>query len=142
MAEFTYGPVELYLVAFEGDQLSPEVISSLTEVLQAGTVRLLDLVIISKDDAGTVTVTEVADDLVGFGIEDLSIAASGIAGEDDIEELAERILPGESAALVALEMQWARRLADRLNNSGAVVLHTERVPAPVVNALVDIAQNA
>ena len=44
---------------------------------------------------------------------------------------------GGSAAVVALELVYARKLASALAASGGVVLSAERIPAPVVNALVD-----
>ncbi len=52
-------------------------------------------------------------------------------------ELAEHIPVGTSAALIALELTWARTLAETFNASGGVVLRTERIPAPIVNAIVD-----
>ena len=48
MAEFRYGPVELYLVGFEGDRPSPDTAAALAELVEGGLVRLLDFVIVSK----------------------------------------------------------------------------------------------
>ena len=50
MTEFRYGPVELYLVGFDGDRPSPDTISALAELLEGGLVRLLDFVIVSKSE--------------------------------------------------------------------------------------------
>jgi uncharacterized membrane protein len=138
MADFRFGPVELYLVGFEGDRPAPGVIASLTELIESGLVRLLDFVIVAKSDDGDVTVTEVDEEDFGFG--GIEIAATGIAGDEDIDELAELIPPGASAALVALELVFARTLAAKLAASGGVVLRTERIPAPIVNAVLDAAE--
>jgi uncharacterized membrane protein len=138
MVDFRYGPVELYLVGYEGERPDPLVVGALAELLEGGLVRLLDVVLISKDDDGEVTIVEIEDENFG-GIE---LAAAGIAAEDDIAELAELIEPGTSAALVALELLYARRLAERLATTGATVLSTERIPAPVVNALLDAVEGA
>jgi len=46
------------------------------------------------------------------------------------------------AAIVALELVYARRLADKLASSGGVVLSAERIPAPIVNAVMDLAEEA
>ncbi|GAA3921800.1 DUF6325 family protein [Microbacterium invictum] len=139
MADFRYGPVELYLVGFEGDRPAPEVMDALTAQLDSGTVRLLDFVIVARSADGEVTVTEIDEDEYGFG--DVELGAVGIAGEDDIDELAELIEPGASAALIALELVFARELASKLAASGGVVLSSERIPAPVVNAIVDVIEN-
>lgn len=140
MVEFRYGPVELYLVGFEGDRPDPGVIAALVEQLEGGLVRLLDFVIISKSDDGEITVTEVEDQTQEYGFGDVELAEIGLAGDEDIEELAELIEPGTSAALVTLELLYARKLASRLAASGGVVLSAERIPAPVVNAILDAAE--
>ncbi|REJ04661.1 hypothetical protein DY023_14615 [Microbacterium bovistercoris] len=141
MTEFRYGPLEYTLVGFEGDKPDASVIDALTEMLGTGLVRLVDFLLISKSDAGEVTVVEVEDDPDGLDLGDIALAASGITGEEDIAEFAELVPPGGSAALVALEMTYQRELARRFAASGGVVLRHERIPAPVVNALIDHIEN-
>jgi hypothetical protein len=137
VAQFTFGPVEFYLVGLEGDRPSPGVIDALGELIDAGTVRLLDFVVISKSDDGEVTVVEIEDQSEEYGFGGIEFGAIGLAGDEDIEEFAAVVEPGASAALVVLELAWAKRLAEKLSASGAQVLSAERIPAPVVNALVD-----
>lgn len=137
MGQFTFGPVELYLVGLEDSRPSAGVLEALGELLDAGLVRLLDFVIITKSDDGEVTVTELDTGADEYGFAGTEMAAIGIAGDDDIEELAELVPPGSSAALVVLELAWAKTLSQRLAASGAEVLSVERIPAPVVNGLVD-----
>ncbi|WP_375386443.1 DUF6325 family protein [uncultured Microbacterium sp.] len=140
MAEFEYGPVELHLVGFEGDRPAPGVIAAIVELIEAGAVRLLDFIIVSKTKDGEVTAVEIEDDSDRYGFGTVELAELGIAGEEDIEELAEMIPPGASAAIVAYELVWAKRLAESLATSGGFVIRSERIPAPVVNALVEAAQ--
>jgi uncharacterized membrane protein len=137
MAEFRYGPVELYLVGFEGDRPAPSVVEALADLLDSGLMRLLDFIILSRSEEGDVTVVEVEDEADEYGLADIELAAIGIAGDEDIDELAELVPPGQSAALVVLEMVFARALAEKIAASGAEVLSVERIPAPVVNAIVD-----
>ena len=47
------------------------------------------------------------------------------------------IEPGTTAALVALELTWAKRIAEKLAAAGSEVIGVERIPAPVVNALLE-----
>ena len=135
MSEFRYGPVELHLIGFEGERLDPGVVQALADLLEGGLLRLLDVVLISRSEEGDVTVVEIDDQDDVFG--DLVIGASGLAGAEDIAEFAEHVPPGASAALFVLELLYARELASRLGESGAVLLRTERIPAPIVNAIVD-----
>lgn len=140
MAEFTFGPVELYVVGFEGERPSPGVIGALVDLVGQGIVRLLDFVIIAKSEDGRITVTEIEAEAEAYGFVDVEIVAAGIAGDEDIDEVAELIPPGASAALVALELVYARTLAEQVAQSGGVVLRSERIPAPVVNAVLEAAQ--
>ncbi|WP_458041718.1 MULTISPECIES: DUF6325 family protein [Bacteria] len=61
--------VELYLVGLENERPSPGVVDALAEVLDAGLVRLLDLVLISRDEHGTLTVVEIVDEADDYGFE-------------------------------------------------------------------------
>jgi Family of unknown function (DUF6325) len=140
MADFRYGPVELYLVGFEGERPDSSVLDALAELLGTGHINLLDLLLVSKSDEGDLTVIEI-EDTSEFGLGDIVLGEIGIAGEEDIEELAELVPPGSSAMLVAFELAYQRVLASRLAASGAVVLSAERIPAPIVNAIVDAVEN-
>lgn len=135
MAEFRYGPVELFLLGLEGESPDPALIAELASLVQEDVLRVLDFVVISKSEAGEVSIVEISDDTEGY--EALDLVLTGITGEEDIQELAELVPPGGSAAVVALELVYARKLASALAASGGVVLSSERIPAPVVNALVD-----
>lgn len=57
------------------------------------------------------------------------------------EDLAELVPPGTSAVLVALELTYARELAQNLAAGGGFVLKSERIPAPVVNAVLDVLES-
>ncbi|GAA2226531.1 DUF6325 family protein [Herbiconiux moechotypicola] len=133
MAQFTYGPVELILVGFEGERPGPEIVSAFEAVIDAGTVRLLDLLFVTKSPEGDLTVLELeeAGDEIGFG--DLVLEATGLASVDDVEELAADIPAGSSAALLVVELLWAKGLAEKLAAGRGVVISSDRIPAPVVN---------
>ncbi len=138
MTEFTYGPVELHLVGIEGDRPDPGVVRALGDLLEGGLLRLLDFVIITKSASGEISVVEVDDEGEAFG--GLEPAATGVVGDEDIEEFAEHVESGSSAVLVAFELVYARTLAEKLDASGATVLRSERIPAPVVNIALGLAE--
>lgn len=137
MIDFRYGPVEFYLVGFEGDRPDPATFQALRDLIDGGTVRLLDFVVLSKSADGDVELRDLADDQAE-ALGDARPLADGLAGEEDILMLAEHVPPGTSAAVVVLELTFARTLAEKLQAAGGEVLRTERVPAPVVNAMMDI----
>lgn len=135
MADFRYGPVELFLLGLDGERPDPALIAELAHLVQEDVLRVLDFVVIAKSESGDVEIVEISDDSDDYAALDLVL--TGITGDEDIQELAELVPAGGSAAVVALELVYARKLASTLAASGGVVLSSERIPAPVVNALVD-----
>lgn len=134
MAEFEYGPVDLYLVGFEGDRPDAGSLEAIRELIEGGEIRLLDFLVISKADDGAVSITEFADVSEEYGFGTVELEAIGLVADEDATALAEGIRPGTSGALLAIELVWAKRLASRFATAGGIVLQTERIPAPVVNA--------
>lgn len=138
MNDFRFGPAEFYLVGFEGERPDPATFRALTDLIDSGVVRLLDFVVLSKSASGEVEIVELDDDDGDLGLDDFQPIAAGLAGEEDVEALAAALDPGQSAAVVVLELTFARALAQSLADAGGQVLRSERVPAPVVNAMMDI----
>jgi hypothetical protein len=136
MSAITYGAVDVYVLALPSDLPDAGVVAALADLEASGTVRVIDFLVVSKDAAGDVTVLEIEDVEDGFGLQ-AGLEQLGILGDEDVEELVELVEPGTSAAIVAIEMRWMRDLSQRVQESGAEVLQVERIPAAVVNALVD-----
>lgn len=138
MNDFRFGPAELYLVGFEGTRPDPATFRALADLVDSGTVRVLDFVLLTKSESGEVAIVELEEEDGGGGFEEFDLLAAGLAGEEDVETLAAVLAPGQSAAVVVLELAFARTLAQNLAAAGGTVLRSERVPAPVVNAMMDI----
>jgi len=136
MADFEYGPVELFLIGFSGERPGREVVDAIDALVRSGTVNLLDLVFATRSKDGEVTVVELDEVADEYGLTGLEAIELGLAGEEDIAELAEAIEPGTSAALLVVEHAWARSFAQALDRAGGRVLQTERIPAPDVNELI------
>lgn len=139
MTHFRYGPVELHVVGFPGDAPSPQVLGALGNLLDTGLVRLLDFILVAKSEDGAVDVVEIEGDGAP-GLNGAVPLAAGLVGAEDVESLAESVAPGTSAAIVALELAYQRELAEQLSASGGEVLRSERIPAPIVNAVLDLAE--
>lgn len=135
MADFEYGPVELYLVGFEGDRPDDGTLEAIAELIEGGEIRLIDLLVISRAEDGTVSFADWEDVSDAFGFGDVELEVVGLVADEDVQELAQSIPPGMSGALLAIELLWAKHLASKFAASGGVVLQTERIPAPVVNAV-------
>ncbi|MBV0895435.1 DUF6325 family protein [Microbacterium sp. NC79] len=136
MTTLNYGPVDIYVVEFPGTEPNPQVLSAVLDLTKTGTVRLLDIVIASRHDDGSVTLVEVTEEDSQYVLGDMTLEVQGLVGEDDIAEAIAPIAPGSSVAIVALEMTWALQLAQTLANAHGTVVRSERIPAPVINQII------
>ncbi len=130
----TDGPVEVLLVHFPDNRFRPELVASLIDLVELGTIRLLDLVVIRKDNDGTVTSLEI-DDLEPETRElffDLDGEYDGLISDEDITLAGADLPGGTSAAMLIWENTWAARFAAALRDSGADVVVHDRLPQPVV----------
>ena len=132
MTTFDYGPIEFYAIAFDGDQPGPGVLQAIDDLVAAGTVNVLDLVYATRSPEGELTVLELSDTTDDAGVPALDLA--GLAGLEDIEALAAEVPPGSSAAILVVELLWAKAFAGALYDAGGVVIAREAIPAPIVNA--------
>lgn len=135
MAEFEYGPAEFIVAQFDTDRPSEGVIRAIIDLVETGTLRLLDLLLVERHEDGTVDIIEVEEAGDRIGMIDVHLEASGLAGEEDVQQIAELLDPGSTGAVLVIEHVWAKTLASRFFESGGIVLHSERIPAPVVNAV-------
>lgn len=134
MTTLEYGPVEFYAIAFEGDRPGPGVLAAIDDLVTAGTVNVLDLVFAARRDNGDLEIMELSD-TVDDSIRP-TLGLGGLAGDDDIEALTEDLPPGSSAAIVVVELLWAKNFASALFDAGGTVVARQGIPAPVVNAFV------
>ena len=137
-ARFEYGPVEIYLIGFDRERPGPQVVSALSDLIRSGSVRLLDVLFVTRSEEGELTVLE-AEEVEGqFGLDGIEVLEVGLAGEEDVDDLAVVVEPGPTAALLVVEHASVRRFAEALYRAGGSVLHMDRIPAPVVNEMVAV----
>jgi len=136
------GPVEYMIVAFPGNRFRGDIAPALAKLVDAGTIRLIDVVFVGKDADGDVVAMELTelDPDVQQGLENLGIEASGLFSEDDLMAAAEELDPDMSAALLVWEDVWAREVADAMRAAGGVLFDFGRLPHEVVQAARDYAQ--
>jgi hypothetical protein len=134
-----FGPVDLYLLGLPKEKPDPAALAALTDLTESGLIRLLDLLLVSRSETGETTIIEAAEVPGAFEIDLAMLGATGLIGHDDADSLAAVIPAGRSALLVAVELVYQRYLAANTAASGAELLAYERIPAPVVNALLDAA---
>lgn len=137
MTTFDYGPIEFFAIGFEGDRPGPAVLQAIDDLVAAGTVNLLDLVFARRSPEGEIEVFELSDTIDDDAP---ALDLAGLAGQDDILFLAENLEPGSSAAILVVELLWAKKFAAALYDAGGAVIAREGIPAPIVNAF--LSENA
>ena len=108
-----------------------------SRVIEAGTIRLLDLVIARKEDDGTLEVIDIdgLGDVTSFV--QFSGARSGLLGDDDVKEAGNALAPGTTAALIVFENAWAAPFITAARKNGGEVVASMRIPASDVIAALD-----
>ena len=128
------GPVEYIILGFPGNQFNGEIAPELAKLVDSGTIRLLDLVFISKDSDGDVAVIELEDHHDVALFEMLDGEVGGLISDEDVAYAAAELVPNSSAALLIWEDVWATPFVEALRASGAVLIEGSRIPHDLIEA--------
>ena len=130
------GPVEYLIVAFPGNRFRGEIAPALAKLVDARTIRIIDIAFVGKDEDGEMLAFELTelDPDVREGIENLGVEVQGLFNEDDLTAAAEELEPNSSAALLVWEDVWAREVAQAMRDAGGELLDFGRLPHQVVQA--------
>src|SRR5712671_6794066 len=132
------GPIDYLLVEWQGRQPNGELAPHLVDLVDRGLIRILDLAFIAKDEEGNVAALDIA--AVGDEVAELAIfegAASGLLGDDDLDEAGGALEPGTSAALLVFENTWAAPFATAVRRSGGQLVASGRIPVQAVLAALE-----
>ena len=129
-----HGPVDFVLLEFPRHRLTGEAGKALLDLVERGVIRLYDLMVISKDDDGTVGLLELTE---AGGFATFAGASSGLLGDQDVREAAAAMESGTVAALIVYENSWAIPFVTAARNSGGELIASARIPAPDVMAALD-----
>jgi Family of unknown function (DUF6325) len=137
------GPVEYLVVKFPGNKFKGEIVPALRELVDNGTIRIIDLVFIYKDEQGNVAAVELEelaeDEASGIG----EVAdASALLNDEDIDIAAQGLENNSSGAMLLFENVWATRFAEAVRNADGQLIANERIPYEIVEAArADLAAN-
>jgi hypothetical protein len=136
------GPVELLAIRFPGEHVQGDVASALRELVESGTIRVIDLLIARKDAAGNVTMSELndLDDEDCAAIDPIVSDVAGLLSRDDVAQLSSLMESDSSAAVMLFENAWATRFRDAVVHANGQVLYNERIPRAVVDEVVALSE--
>ncbi len=143
--ELELGPVDVVVIGYPKDApRTGEAIPLFIDLVDKGVVRVLDVLLVQKDDDGTISGLEITD-LDGDGVNDLVVfagARTGMLGEEDASTAGEALEPGEAAVMICFENTWAAPFATAVRRNGGRVLAFERVAAQDVLDTLDALDSA
>ena len=134
----TLGPIEVLEIAFPGNHFNGRIVPEIQKLVEQGTISVVDAVLILKDEAGDLTIIEVADDesddehIAAFATL-LTGAVEDLLSSEDIDTLADGLDPDSSALLLVFEHTWAKSVRDAIVDAGGVLVRDIRVPGLVVD---------
>ena len=137
-----HGPVDFLLLEFPADRLTGAVAPELIALVESGTIRLYDLMVIHKADDGAVQALELRDSPLAQDFQYFAGASSGLLDDEDMRQAADAMTPGTVAALLVYENSWAVPFVAAARESGGEVIASARIPADVVMEALDALEGA
>jgi uncharacterized membrane protein len=139
----SFGPMQLLVLGFDGAEFTGEIARELKQLREHDVVRLVDVLVVTKDEQGVVSSIEATDlsaeestelgalvgALIGYGAEgEEGIEAGALAGaaaadsiarplQDDVWYVADAIPKGMTAAVAIVEHRWAVGLRDAVERA-------------------------
>jgi Family of unknown function (DUF6325) len=138
----TMGPIDYLIIEFPGNKMTGEGIPLLLDLVEKGTIRIIDLAYFRKDLDGVITAVNIEDlDAEGAALfEVFEGASSGLLDNEDFAEAATAVEPGNSAGIIVYENRWAAPLATAWRRGGAQVVAYGRIPVPAVLAALGVTE--
>ncbi len=137
------GPIDWILIEFSGPPTGAAA-PHLIDLVDRGLIRIIDLLVVNKDEDGTLTIMELAD-IDGDGELDLAVfqgVRSGVLGEDDVAEAASAMEPDTSGVFLLYENVWAAPFAVAVRESGGQLVASGRIPVQSIVAALDDLESA
>lgn len=133
------GPVDYLVVEFPPgvSHFTGEMAAELGKLVDAGTIRILDLVVVVKDGNGEIEGLEIED---LHEVDELRTAEAQLAellAAEDVANLAAAMEPGTTAGVVVWENTWAAPFASAARRSGGHLIANGRIPIQAILASIE-----
>jgi hypothetical protein len=136
------GPVDYLIVEFPAgaSNFTGEMAAELRKLVDAGTIRLIDVLILIKDADGTIDAMELSDAGELGELRELEAELAELLAAEDIEHLATAMDPGSTAGVLVWENTWAAPFASAARRSGGLLIANGRIPIQAIIASIEADQ--
>jgi hypothetical protein len=133
------GPVDYLVVEFPAGQanFTGEIAEELLRLVDAGTIRLIDLLIVAKEDNGDLDIVELSE-LEDLGpLQRIEGELAELLAEEDLVNLATAMEPGSVAGVLVYENLWAAPFASATRRAGGQLIANGRIPIQAIIASIE-----
>jgi hypothetical protein len=133
------GPVDYIIVEFPKGAASftGEMAAELVKLVDGGLIRVVDILILAKDDDGSIEAMELSDIPELGELEQLEAQLAELLAEEDVEHLAAAMDPGSVAGVLVYENLWAAPFASAARRSGGQLIANGRIPIQSIIAAIE-----
>ena len=133
------GPVDYLIVEFPKDtaHFTGEMARELVALVDRGTIRIIDLLVLVKNEDGSIDGMEL-EDLEELGeLRRLEAELAELLAEEDVVNLAAAMDPGSTAGVIVYENVWAAPFASAARHAGGQLIANGRIPMQAIIAAIE-----
>ena len=133
------GPVDYLVVEFPAGKsnFTGEMAKELLALVEAGTIRVVDVLILTKNEDGTVDATELSEIEELGELQKLEAQLAELLAAEDVDHLAAAMEPGSTAGVLIWENLWAAPFASAARRSGGQLIANGRIPIQAIIASIE-----
>jgi hypothetical protein len=133
------GPVDYLIVEFPpgASNFTGEMAKELIALVDAGTIRVIDVLILTKNEDGTVEATELSEIEQLGELQAVEAQLAELLAADDVVNLAAAMEPGTVAGVLIWENLWAAPFASAARRSGGQLIANGRIPIQAIIASIE-----
>jgi hypothetical protein len=133
------GPVDYIVVEFPAgaSSFTGEMAKELLALVDSGTIRVIDVLILTKNEDGTVDAMELSDIEELGELQAVEAQLAELLAAEDVENLAAAMDPGSTAGVLIWENLWAAPFASAVRHSGGQLIANGRIPIQAIIASIE-----
>jgi hypothetical protein len=133
------GPIDYIVVEFPAgaSNFTGDMAAELIALVEAGTIRVIDALILTKDDDGSIEATELSDVADLGELQVLEAQLAELLALEDVENLAAAMEPGSTAGVLIWENLWAAPFGSAARRAGGQLIASGRIPIQAIIASIE-----
>ena len=122
-----------------GSQFKGEILPELASLVDRDIIRVLDLVLITKEADGSYDAVELGETEAGElgALRELERELADLLSVEDVAAVADAMEPGSTAGLLVYENLWAAPFGSAVRRAGGQLISNGRIPVQALLAVLE-----